>query len=390
VGERYDAVVVGAGVMGTSTARHLAQRGRRVLVLERFEVGHAQGSSGGPTRIFRLPYHLPSYTRLARRALHAWRALEDESGQTLLTTTGGLDAGPVVPATAAVLDAAGERYELLSAEQAHERWPALRLDPGAQVLYQDEAGVIRAETTVRTQAAMAVNAGAEIRERTVAATVDPAGDAVAVTTTDGERYEAACAVVAAGPWAGPLLSGSGIHLPLETSREQVSYFELDRANELPTVIDWNAERVEVPYGVPDPSEPGSFKAGFHRSGPVVPPDGSGEPDPSLRARAEAFAARRYPGARPSGRIDLCFYTTTPDEDFAIGRIGPIVVASPCSGHGFKFAPLFGEALADLAIGAEPSIDLSMFRLDRAALRRPPPQASSSGVARSSRDSRSNP
>jgi sarcosine oxidase len=286
----------------------------------------------------------------------------------LLTTTGGLDVGPVVPATAAVLDAAGEPYELMTAEQAHERWPALRLDPGAPVLHHADAGVLRAEATVRAQARLSVAAGAELRERTVVTSIQPSDAEVEILTDRGDRLRAPVVVVAAGPWAGPLLSTAGIELRLEPSREQVSYFELEEAPALPTVIDWNTERVQVPYAVPDPWEPGSFKAGFHRVGPVVSPDVSGEPDTSLIARAEAFAVRRYPGARPTGRTDTCFYTSTPDEDFAIGRIGPIVVASPCSGHGFKFAPLFGEALADLATDTEPVTDLAMFRLDRPALR----------------------
>jgi sarcosine oxidase len=370
VSERYDAIVVGAGAMGTSAARHLASRGRHVLMLERFEIGHARGSSGGPTRIFRLAYHHPSYTRLARRAFDTWRALEGEAGEVLLTTTGGLDVGPEVPATTAVLDAAGERYELLTTEQAHERWPALHLDAGAQVLFQADGGVLRAEATVRVQARLAVAAGAVLRDATTVGSFELVGDGVTVTTLEGERYEAAVAVVAAGPWAAPLLAAAGIRLRLTPSREQVSYFELLGAPAMPTVIDWNDERVEVPYAVPDPAEPGAFKAGFHRSGPVVSPDEASTPDPSLHERAEAFAARRYPGAWPTGRIDTCFYTTTPDEHFALGRTGPVVVASPCSGHGFKFAPLFGEVLADLATGAAPGIDLSMFRLDREALRVP--------------------
>jgi sarcosine oxidase len=368
VNERYDVIVVGAGAMGTSAARHLAARGRRVLLLDRFEVGHARGSSGGPTRIFRLAYHDPFYARLARRALEAWRALEEESGEVLLTTTGGLDVGPEVPATAAVLDAAGERYELLTTDEARARWPALQLDLGAPILFQGDGGVLRAEGAVRAQARLAIAAGAVLRESTTVRSLEPGRDGVAVTTTEGERHDAPVAIVAAGPWAAPLLATIGIHLQLTPSREQVSYFELPEAASLPTVIDWNDDRIEVPYAEPDPAAHGSVKVGFHRSGPIVSPDATGAPDPSLHARAEAFAARRYPGARPTGRTDTCFYTTTPDEDFVLGRTGPVVVASPCSGHGFKFAPLFGEVLADLAIGDEPRIDLSRFRLDRDALR----------------------
>ncbi|MBA3690976.1 MAG: FAD-dependent oxidoreductase, partial [Actinobacteria bacterium] len=152
MGSGFDAIVVGGGAMGTAAARSLASRGRATLLLERFTFGHANGSSGGPTRIFRLTYHDPEYVRMARDALEAWRELEDAAGEPLMITTAGLDVGEGGRTSAAALAAAGERCTSISAEEVRERWPALRFAPDAEIFVQEDGGVCRAERTVRAQA----------------------------------------------------------------------------------------------------------------------------------------------------------------------------------------------------------------------------------------------
>src|SRR5438046_4654589 len=124
--ERWDAIVVGGGAMGTSTARWLAARGRTTLLLERFRIGHSNGSSHGPNRIFRLAYHHPDYVHMARLAFEEWRALEDEAGEPLLDTTGGLDAGPGAHVAAEALRMAGVAFDWMDGDGARERWPSLR------------------------------------------------------------------------------------------------------------------------------------------------------------------------------------------------------------------------------------------------------------------------
>jgi sarcosine oxidase len=189
-----------------------------------------------------------------------------------------------------------------------------------------------------------------------------------VVTSDGEVIRAPVAVVTAGPWAAALLGTAGVGLPLVPSFEQVTYFELDEAAPLPTIIDWQADPVHTPYWVPDPTEPGHFKIALHMSGPPVQADErSFDPDPVRVAAVEAYAAEHVSGYRGTGRTDTCLYTNTPDEDFVIDRVGPLVIGSPCSGHGFKFVPFVGEQLARLATGEGPAVNLRRFSASRPAL-----------------------
>jgi sarcosine oxidase len=369
VRQDFDAIVVGGGTMGTAGARSLTERGRSVLLLERFEIGHARGSSGGPTRIFRVSYHHPDYVRMARLALEAWRDLEAKSGEPLLVTTGGLDVGAGGRETATALEAAGERFEYLKPEAVRERWPALRFEPDAEIFVQEDGGVCMAERTVRTQARLAGQGGATILEGTKVERITPRGDRVEVNT-GGATYRAPVAVIAAGPWAGGLLEGAGIPLRLAPSFEQVTYFALDEPSPLPTVIDWTGDRVQTPYVVPNPEEPGHFKLALHLSGPAVDPDArSFDPDPERVAKVIDYARGRFAPHRATGATDTCLYTNTPDEDFVLDRRGRLVIGSPCSGHGFKFTPLVGRILADLATGEAPPIPLGRFVSTRASLAR---------------------
>ena len=364
-----DAIVVGGGAMGTAAARSLAARGRDTVLLERFAFGHANGSSGGPTRIFRLTYHDPEYVRMARQALRSWQELEDAAGEPLMVTTSGLDVGAGGRTSAEALAAAGESYRYLEAGEVAERWPSLRFPADAEIFVQEDGGVCRAERTVLAQARLAAELGATIHEQTIVEQIVPAGDGVEVTTVDGETYRAPAAVVTAGPWAAGLLRTAGLDLPLVPSFEQVTYFELDEASPLPTVIDWEFDPVQTPYWVPDPAEPGHFKIALHLSGPPADADTrSFDPDPVRVARVEAYATDHVAGYRPTGRTDTCLYTNAPDEEFVIDRVGPLVIGSPCSGHGFKFTPFIGEQLARLAVGEEPVVDLTRFSSTRPALR----------------------
>jgi len=363
----FDAIVVGGGAMGTAAARSLTERGRSVLLLERFEIGHAMGSSGGPTRIFRVSYHHPDYVRMARLALEEWRDLEAKAGETLLVTTGGLDVGADGRETASALEAAGERFEYLKPAAVQERWPALRFEPDAEIFLQEDGGVCMAERTVKAQSRLAAEGGATILQNTRVERVTTNGDGVEVST-EGSTYRAPVAVIAAGPWAGGLLADAGLPLPLVPSFEQVTYFALDEPSPLPTVIDWTVDGVRTPYVVPHPEEPGHFKVALHMSGPAVDPDARPfDPDPERVAKVTEYAMGRFAPHRPTGATETCLYTNAPDEDFVLDRRGPIVIGSPCSGHGFKFTPLVGRILADLATGERPPVPLDRFASTRPSL-----------------------
>jgi sarcosine oxidase len=369
VNAQLDAVVVGGGVMGTAAARTLATRGRSVRLLERYEIGHVFGSSGGPTRNYRLTYHDPVYVRMARAVLERWRRLEEEGETELLRVVGGLDFGPATDVAAAALEAAGETFTRPSVEEINERWPALRIPEGMATLFQAEGAIIRADAAVAAQAHLAREAGADHREGVTVTDVRSTDDGVEVTTSDGEQMRATTAIVAAGAWTASLLEPNGIRLPLRPLLEQSTVFGPDPALEgLPTVIDWNSAPQQPPYLVPNAFVPGECKVGAHLSGPPIQPDeGPFPPDPEREARAAAWIGRVVASAPAPVESTTCLYTVSPDEDFVIDRVGPLVVASPCSGHGFKFAPLIGEVLADLVTGDSPEVPVERFGLQRLAV-----------------------
>lgn len=369
--ERVDVVVVGAGIMGSATARALGDRGVTTVLLEQFELGHTRGSSHGPTRIFRIAYPEPLYVEMCQLAFDRWHELEAAAGEQLLVTTGGIDAGPVANQCGAALEARGVRHEWLTPEKAQERFPTISFEGLDPILYQPDAGVSRADRTVAAQVRLAAAAGVEVRDRTPVAAIEPDDDGVVVRTADGSEYRARVVVVTAGAWAGPLLAAMGSPAALQPVLQTIAYFApaSPGADEVPTFIEWGSPEL-VWYALgPGGLAPG-VKLGAHVGGrPIDPATGPFPPDPDLARRLGEYIAMRFPGLVPKPlHPETCLYTMTPDEDFILDRAGPVVIGAGFSGHGFKFGQLIGETLADLATGKEPAFDLTRFRLDRPALR----------------------
>ena len=359
----YDAIVIGAGVIGTATALALVDRGRHTLVLERSTLAHKGGSSHGLNRIVRLTDFHPEYVRLNRLAMRAWEELEDAAGEELLVRTGNLEVGPGVQTYADALTAAGERFDWITAGDARERWPGLRFDDGEAIFVQEEGGVCFADRTVRAQARVAIERGAELREDTEAERVALTSNGVEVEA-DGRTISAPVVVIAAGAWAGPLLETLRIRLPLTPTLEQVSYYRLEEPSPLPTVIDYSVDERIDHYAVPDPAVIGGVKLALDHAGPVVDPDTrTYEVDPARIERVEAWARRRFEALIPTAEPETCLYTNTRDNDYVLDRIGPVVIGSACSGHGFKASPAVGRILADLAVGSPPPLSLTRFRPD---------------------------
>lgn len=373
--QHYDVIVVGAGVMGSASAYHLAKRGRRVLLLEQFAINHDRGSSHGHSRIIRLAYSTPNYVQLAKAAYPIWRALEAESGAELLVQTGGLDfASPDTPsyaATRASLVAAGVPFEELDHAALAERFPQICMPEDMIGIYQAEGGLLNADRCVATLAAQAQRHGATLREGAAAQRILPNGDGVEVQT-EGESYRANRLIVTAGSWARPLLRQLDLDLPLRVSKESVAYFApLDAAlfepGRFPVFIHHMDERWNF-YGFPIYGLPG-IKIGRHMSGPeVAPEDDDRAPEPEILKEVRAYAEQFFPqGAGDMIFTQTCRYTTTPDEHFIIDRhpaYPQIVIGSPCSGHGFKFGALIGKILADLAERGATDQPIEAFGLKR--------------------------
>jgi sarcosine oxidase len=350
--DQADVIVIGAGVAGAAAARALAKTGRDVLLFEQFDLGHARGSSHGTSRIFRFSYDDPMYVRMAMEALPLWRELESEIGETLIVTLGGIDCGKHVGKHADAMDQSGARYEVLSPGRVAERFPRLRVPEGPDILFHPDAGIALADKALRAFISSARNAGAEVRERSAVRELAADGRR-AIVSTDGATLAANVAIVTVGAWAGPLLEGVGIELPVVPTRETVAYFRMDEELGSPTIVDWR--QTGQPGDVGDaalyslPSPGVGIKAGEHHAGPVTDPNDVGAVSDESVERISRWVAERYPTADPEPlTAETCIYTNTSDERFVLERYGPIVVGSACSGHGFKFGPLTGRRLAELA------------------------------------------
>lgn len=356
--QRVDAIVVGGGIMGTAAAWQLTRRGWAVVLLEQFEPEHTRGSSHGGSRIFRLAYPDPFWIELARTARDSWRELEQDSGAAILVETGSVDHGAVagVEAVRSSLDGASVPYEMLDPAAAAERWPGMQFD-GA-VLQQADGGRIEAAVALRTFVAQAERRGARMQWNAPARALEVGTDRVRVVT-DAETYDAAVVVVAAGAWVGELLGGRVTLPPLAVTQESAFHFAPREPVPWPSFIHHGAV---VQYGLETPGE--GVKVAEHHAGPTVTAtDRDFVVDVAARARVAKFVERWLPGLAPDPVSEVtCLYTSTMNEDFVLDRVGPVVVASACSGHGFKFAPLVGRMVADLADGAAP---ISRFALQSA-------------------------
>jgi sarcosine oxidase len=361
-------VVIGAGLAGAATAWQLASRGHEVTVLERDRPASMRGSSHGSARILRYAYADPFYVRLMRDARVLWDRLERTTGARLVTPTGSVDSGLVRRPVeiARVLERVGIDHELMSAREAEVRWPEMAFD--SDVLFHPAAGVIDAETAVRTMLDLAVAHGAVVHEGWTAVSVERVGAGFAVTSDDGRRVDGDSVVVGAGGWLPELLAALPLPRaaldripPLRVRQEQVFHFpyrqgpHLDGppARPVPTSIHMD-ERMQV-YALPGGRDAGDrgHKVAEFDGGRVIPSAAhqDGRVDPANRARVVDWVRRNLPGVEPEPYAEAtCLFTSTPTEDFVIDRMEGITIVSPCSGHGAKFAPLIGSLAADAATG----------------------------------------
>lgn len=340
---QIDVVVVGAGVMGSAAARALARAGREVLVLERFRVEHTRGSSHGRARVFRFSYDDPKFVRMAQESLPLWRELEAETGEEILTTTGGLDAGKGMAERISALEVSGADFEVLEGPERRRRFPDVALPGDEPVLFQGDAGVVAADRAWRAFSRSAVEAGAELREDTPVDRLTVEDDHVDIRAGE-EAWRARVAVITAGAWTRRLLWGIGEDIPTTPTRETVAFFRLPEAIVPPVLVEWT----EPPLYALFSFEQG-LKVAEHHAGPVTDPDQNGEVSEDSLSRLAGWVRERYPKADAEPHhAEACIYTNTIDENFILERRGPLVIGSPCSGHGFKFAPWVGRRLAQLA------------------------------------------
>lgn len=371
---RYDAIVVGGGVVGVSTAYVLARRGMRVLLLERFAPVHEHGSSHGDSRMIRFDYEENVYVEMAARAFRAWEDLAKRLGRPVFRQTGICN---LAPAGAEVLDILETRlldcelpYERLGGPAFARRFPQLNLPRTGEAVYQPDSAVLFADEVVRSLWDCVREDGVEALTETEVVSIDAREDRVEIGAADGRSWSGDCLVLAAGGWTGRWLDALGIDAELAVTRELLAYFpQTDsvphEAGAMPNVIDYHTP--DPFYCVPQVRVPG-VKAGCHRTGRVVEADDPEDVDRDNLAAVQEFVGRRCPHlSREPIAVKHCLYTNSADYHFILDRHpdhANVVLAAGFSGHGFKFGPVLGEILAARLFDESPPVDTSLFGLER--------------------------
>jgi sarcosine oxidase len=370
----YDVIVLGVGGMGSAAAFELARRGHRVLGLEQFTLAHDRGSSHGQTRVIRQAYSDHSaYVTLLRRAYERWFDLEQRSGCPLFTVCGCLTLGQADgDRVSGVLQAAWEHdlpVERIAAAELRRRFPPFRLDDDFVGVLEPQAGFLRVEDCVATYAGEARRLGADLRTHETVLSWEATGSGVIVRTASG-NFAAERLIVSAGAWAGRLLAQLG--LPL-TVRRMVLSWHATADDALFHQDCFPVYRAQVPegifYGFPVIDEHGHKVARSDSGTDIGGPDELNRtPTPADEAECLPFLDRYLPAViGPARGSRVCMYTMTPDRNFILDQHpyhASVIIAAGFSGHGFKFASVVGEILADLAEKGRTDLPIEPFRIGR--------------------------
>ncbi|MDG4860405.1 N-methyl-L-tryptophan oxidase [Streptomyces sp. T-3] len=370
----YDVIVLGLGGMGSAAVDHLAARGVRVLGLEKFGPVHSRGSSHGGSRVTRQSYFEdPAYVPLLLRSFELYERLEQDTGRQVATLCGGLMLGrPESRTVAGSLKSATQwdlPHEMLDAREIRRRFPTLAPGDEDVALFERRAGLVRPEHTVAAQLQLATRAGAELHFEEPVTRWEPYRDGVRVHTAEN-TYTAGQLVICPGAWAPQLLDDLGV--PFSIERQIMYWFQPEGGvgpylpEKHPIYIWEDTEGVQI-YGFPAIDGPdGGAKVAFFRKGSICTPETIDRTvyDHEIEAMA-AQSARLLPTLPGSFRTaSTCMYSTTPDEHFVIARHpahpSSVTVACGFSGHGFKFVPVVGEILADLAAEGTTAHPIELF------------------------------
>lgn len=369
----YDVIVLGVGAMGSATCFHLASRGLRVLGIEQFDIAHDHGSSHGRSRVIRKAYFEDSrYVPLLHRTYELWRELESISGDKLLHLCGCLNVGPPEHVCVqSVKESAvqhGLKHELLDRDEIVRRWPALRPHENDVGLFEPDGGYVPPERCIRAHVAAAQQRGAVIQVRETVRSWSANNESVTVETDRG-RYNARHLVITAGPWLGTMARELG--LPLKVERQVQLWFapkdrELFDPARLPVFIHFVKDRAY--YGIPMYDEAGA-KIARHHGGETTTPETINRSVTVADEHDVRDYIKTYILMADGPLLDakICMYTNTPDDHFIVDRHPQhprVLIAGGFSGHGFKFAPVIGEALRDLIVEGHTSLPINLFSLQR--------------------------
>ncbi|MGI9012736.1 MAG: N-methyl-L-tryptophan oxidase [Phycisphaerales bacterium] len=367
----FDAIVLGVGVMGAATLLSLARRGVRALGLEQFTIPNHLGSSHGESRIFRVGYYEhPDYVPLLQKSRAAWLALNAEIGQEIFLPTGGLWIGPraseLIAGTLHAAQLHTLSYELVvEPDELRKRAPFLQIhdsssDDGIIGFFEKDACTLRPEAAVAAIAQLARNSGATICEHARVQQWNCTSSSVTVTTQDHDTFSADRLIITAGPWSNTAIASDAVRC--QTTRQIAAWFEVQNAQDGSTfgpntMPCWAMVRNDhgFYYGFPSLDGSRTAKVSLHERGSECDPNNLDRTASQKDVEVlQQFVTRSMPGLRSEPvRTSVCMYTNSCDGHFLLDHhpdhAGRVVIGCGFSGHGFKFAPMIGEILADLAL-----------------------------------------
>jgi len=375
----YDVIVIGLGAMGSAALDHLARRGAKVLGLEQFGIPHEQGSSGGDTRLIRQAYfEHPDYVPLLQRAYANWDDLGARTGERVLYRTGAVYIGRPDAGLIAGSLASAQLHSLpcapLSGDEVARRWSPLRVPNGYQALHEADGGFVLAGKSIRLHCECALRRGAHVRAAEAVLEWRETVSGIEVVTSAG-THRAPHLIVTVGSWASALLPH--LRTPLEVTRQALFWVWPAQTTpfELNTFVCWAAQldgHEGLFYGFPMlPASLGGqlgLKIAHHAKGPPVEPGRAWPVDAAeFTSVREALKEIVVDDLGPVVATKACMYTSTTDGHFVVDRYPEserVTVACGFSGHGFKFASVIGEALADLALEGRTELPIGFLGLDR--------------------------
>ncbi len=378
----FDVIVVGAGSMGMAAGYQLAKQGVKTLLVDAYDPPHTEGSHHGDTRIIRHAYgEGREYVPFALRAQELWYELENETHHKIFTKTGVLVFGPKGESdfVAETMEAAAEHsltVDLLEGDEINKRWPGITVPENYNAIFEPNSGVLFSENCIRAYRELAEAKGAKVLTYTRVEDFEVSQDIVKIQTANGS-YTADKLIVSMGAWNSKLLSKLNLDIPLQPYRQVVGFFESDESK-YNNAVDFPGFMVEVPngiyYGFPSFGGCG-LKIGYHTYGQQIDPDTINREFgayPEDESNLRDFLGKYMPEANGElKRGAVCMYTKTPDEHFVIDthpEHSNVFIAAGFSGHGFKFSSVVGEVLSQLATTGKTEHDISLFSINRPALK----------------------
>lgn len=369
----YDVVIIGAGAMGSATAYYLAKAGKKVLLAEQFEFLHKKGSSHGDSRIIRKTYVSKHFSNMMDQAYLLWEEVQKEAGKSVIRKTGGLDFGPedneYLRDTLDICQKQGFNYEKLDTHELRVRYPMLQIPDGYIGIYQPDAGIIHAKNAVAMFQELATNHGAILQDHAKVISIDNSKNKI-LLDLKGEQIRTDKLIITAGGWLKYILKKININLDITVWKLSYGYYQVKDISTYENFPIFICMENKIFYGFPINERSNSMKIGPHYTIETFEDADQRDfnPNPKLINQVNQFVKNRFLGIDDTPiETDTCLYTMTETEDFILDTLPSdkrIIIAGGFSGHGFKFTPLIGKIVSQLALEDEVEIDLRPFKISK--------------------------